>query len=53
MYGQKVLGVSLQLTREMKNALMNGNTVLRIGFTRVNFNYFIDDEEINYILDAI
>lgn len=53
MYGQKVLGVSVKLTREIKNALMNGNNMLRIGFTRVNFNYFIDDEEVNYILDAI
>ena len=53
MYGQKVLGVDLQLTRELKNSLMSGEKSLRIGFTRVNFNYFIGDDEINYILDAI
>ena len=48
-----MLGVDLKLTREMKDALMNGNAVLRIGFTRINFNYFLADDEINYILDAL
>ena len=32
---------------------MNGNELLRIGYTRVNFNYFVSNEEIDYILDAI
>jgi len=32
---------------------MNGNELLRIGFTRVNFNFFISLEEVDYIIDAI
>lgn len=27
--------------------------MLRVGFTRLNFSFFLDDEEINYILSAI
>lgn len=32
---------------------MSGNELLRIGFTRVNFNYFITDSEVEYICNAI
>lgn len=53
MYGQKLLGIDLKFSRELKESLMNGNELLRIGYTRVNFNYFITDEEVEYILRAI
>ncbi len=53
MYGQKILGINLALSREFKEALIEGNEVLRVGFVRVNFNYFIQDEEVEYILSAI
>ena len=36
-----------------KEALFEGNELLRVGFTRINFAYFMRPEEINYILDAI
>ena len=45
--------VPLELTRLYKEALMSGYNVLRVGFTRLNFNYFITDEEIDYILKGI
>jgi len=32
---------------------MNGQELLRMGFTRVNFTYFLNDADIKYILDAI
>lgn len=44
MYGQKILGIDLKLSREYKDALMNGQELLRMGFTRVNFSYFFTDE---------
>jgi hypothetical protein len=53
MYGQKILGIDLELSREYKEALMNGQELLRMGFTRVNFNYFLTESDIEYILDAI
>ena len=53
MFGQKVLGIDLNLSREFKEALFDGNESLRVGFTRVNLNYFLSDDEIEYILTAI
>jgi hypothetical protein len=32
---------------------MNGQELLRMGFSRINFNYYITDAEINYILSAV
>ena len=46
MYGQAILGIDLKFSRELKESLMNGNELLRIGYTRINFNYFITDEEV-------
>ena len=48
-----MLGISLKLSREYKNALMTGQELLRMGFSRINFNYYITDAEINYILSAV
>jgi hypothetical protein len=53
MYGLYMLNIDLKLSREFKEALFDGNEVLRIGFTRINFNYFFNDADIDYILDAI
>jgi hypothetical protein len=53
MFGQKMLGVDLKLSREYKEALFDGNELLRLGYTRINLNFFIADEEIDYILSAI
>lgn len=43
----------MTLSREFKDALFDGNEVLRVGFTRINLNYFLDEQEIDYIMDAI
>jgi len=53
MYGQKILGIELQLSREYKEALFEGHELMRMGFTRFNLNYFMTDEETDYVLDAI
>jgi hypothetical protein len=53
MYGQKLLGVDYKLSLEFKESIFEGNEILRIGFTRVSFNYVMKDEEIDYVMDAI
>lgn len=53
MYGQQILGLDLKTTRELKEALFDGNEILRIGFTRVNINFFWHDEDIDYQVKAI
>ena len=53
MYGQKILGIDLQLSRRYKEALYEGHELLRMGYTRFNLNYFQTDEDIDYVLSAI
>ena len=53
MYGQKMLGIDLTLSREYKQALFDGNEVLRLGYTRINLNYFLPAEELEYVLKSI
>ena len=40
MYGQKILGIDLALSRRYKEALYEGHELLRMGYSRINFNYF-------------
>lgn len=40
MYGQKILGIDLALSRRYKEALYEGHELLRMGYTRFNLNYF-------------
>ena len=52
-YGQQLLGINLELAREYKKALWSGHEMVRMGYVRMNFSWFMDQEEIDYILDAI
>jgi len=52
-YTWKLLGIDLVLSRRYREAFFDGQEVLKLGFTRVNFAYFLTDEDIDYVLDAI
>ena len=52
-YGQKILGIELDLSRAYKEALVNGTEMLRMGFTRLNFNYFWNQKDVDYVLNAL
>ena len=49
----KNFDIYLKLSREYKKILMNGQELLRIGFIRFNFNYFMTEEDITYLIKAI
>jgi len=53
MYGQKILGIDLSLSRRYKEALYEGQELLRMGYTRLNFSYFQSEADIDYVLAAI
>lgn len=53
MYGQKLLGIDYKLSKEFKEALFEGNEILRVGFTRISLSYVSSDDEVNYLMDAI
>jgi len=53
MLGQKILGMDLNLSRQFKDAIYNGNELYRNGYTRFNINYFFNQEDVDYIINAV
>ena len=43
----------MRLSREFKEALFDGNEVLRVGFVRINVPWFLSEEDVDYLLSAI
>ena len=53
LYGQHLLQINVKLSREYKEAFFAGNEVLRMGFSRINVHYFLHEDELEYILEAL
>lgn len=52
-YGHSLLGISESESEAIEAANLAGDMVLRPGWVRLNFNYFLDDETVDYLIDAI
>lgn len=52
-YAQFLLGIDCVANEQFEAALLDKHEVLRPGFTRVSFPYWMTPKEIDYILDAI
>lgn len=52
-YGHSLLGMSASYSAQLEAQIQCGEMVLRPGWVRANFNYFISEQEFNYLLDAI
>ena len=52
-YGHELLGMDLNYSRKLEKELNNGHMVMRPGWVRLNFNYFINEETFDYLLKAI
>lgn len=52
-YGHTLLGMDAQYSKALEDEIIKGQIVLRPGWVRVNFNYFIDEETFEYIVSAI
>ncbi|MEZ5341058.1 MAG: aminotransferase class V-fold PLP-dependent enzyme [Acidimicrobiales bacterium] len=52
-YGHRLLGIDLDRSHEFEREITRGCEGIKPGWVRVNFNYFIDDETFNYIVDAV
>jgi selenocysteine lyase/cysteine desulfurase len=53
MWGMKILGIGFDLSLRLKDVLLDGHDLLKMGYTRFNLAYFSTMEEIDYILDSI
>jgi selenocysteine lyase/cysteine desulfurase len=52
-YGHRLLGIDIAQSHEFQREIGLGCEGIKPGWVRVNFNYFIDDETADYIIDAV
>ena len=52
-YGHSLLGMDMDFSRAIEVEIQKGSMVLRPGWVRLNFNYFIGEAEFEYLLRAI
>jgi len=52
-YGHHLLGMDRDYSHKIESEIQKGTMVLRPGWVRLNFNYFIGEAEFQYILNAI
>jgi len=53
MVGLKLLGVSDDLADVYHGALYEDLKIVKVGYTRLNFSYFFNDQDVDYICQAI
>jgi len=52
-YGHDLLGMDMKYSRALEAQLNKGHMVLRPGWVRLNFNYFIDESTFEYLVSAV
>jgi len=52
-YAHTLLGMDMAWSRQIEEAVSCGAGLLRPGWVRLNFNYFISEDEFNYLLGAL
>lgn len=52
-YGHRLLGIDRDHSHRFESAVAAGHEVVKPGWVRVNFNYFVDDEEVDFVLAAV
>lgn len=52
-YGHRLLGIDLDTSRRIEGQIAGGCEVVKPGWIRVNFNYFIPEVEFDYIIQAV
>ena len=52
-YGHSLLEMDMPYSRAIESEIKQGNMLLRPGWVRLNFNYFIDEKEFEYLLRAV
>ena len=52
-YGHELLGIDEEASQSLLDEVKSGNVLTRPGWTRLNFNYFIDEETFDYTISAV
>ncbi|CAJ1966019.1 unnamed protein product [Cylindrotheca closterium] len=52
-YGHRLMGINSERSERIRVLVGKGYNAFKLGWARVNFNYFISPEEVEFICDAI
>ncbi len=52
-YGHTLLGMDMAYSKSLEHQLLQNQMILRPGWVRLNFNYFIDENTFEYLLQAV
>ncbi len=52
-YGHRLLGIDIERSHEYESEIAVGCEGIKPGWVRVNFNYFLDDEVRDYLIEAV
>ena len=52
-YGHALLGIDIERSHEFEREISHGCEGIKPGWVRVNFNYFVSDAVVDYIVEAV
>ncbi|HYO86977.1 MAG TPA: aminotransferase class V-fold PLP-dependent enzyme [Dermatophilaceae bacterium] len=52
-YGHRLLGIDLQTSHEFEREITHGCEGIKPGWVRVNFNYFVSERVVDYVIEAV
>lgn len=52
-YGHRLLGIDLERSHEFEREISHGCEGIKPGWVRINFNYFISDPVLDYVVEAV
>jgi len=52
-YGHRLLGIDAETSARFEDEIAAGCEVIKPGWVRINFNYFIAEEEFAYLVEAV
>jgi selenocysteine lyase/cysteine desulfurase len=52
-YGHRLLGIDLERSHEFEREITGGCEGIKPGWVRVNFNYFVSDAVVDYLIEAV
>ncbi len=52
-YGHRLLGIDLERSHEFEREISGGCEGIKPGWVRINFNYFVSDVVVDYLIEAV
>lgn len=52
-YGHRLLGIDIERSHEFEREITGGCEGIKPGWVRINFNYFVSDAVVDYLVEAV